>query len=72
MERRKAWTGKACNAMICGTRSVAKASEIVAAAEMVCHATNKMSFPSSLEAASASAKSRVSMPRETAASTSWA
>ena len=46
--------------MIYGARSVTKASETVAAAEVVCHALNEMSFfASSSEAASASARARV-------------
>ena len=36
--------GKARSVVTCGARSVAKASETVAAAEVVCHAPNKMSF----------------------------
>ena len=36
--------GKACSVVTCGARSVAKASESVAAAEVVCHAPNKTSF----------------------------
>ena len=51
--------GKACSAVTCGARSVTKASETVAAAEVVCHALNKMSFfVSSSEAASVSARAR--------------
>ena len=64
--------GKACNAVVCRARSIAKASEIVAATEMVYHAPNKMNFSSSSEAANASARLRVSLSRETATSTSWA
>lgn len=36
--------GKACNAVVCRVRSVAKASEIVPATEVVYHAPNKMNF----------------------------
>jgi hypothetical protein len=51
---------KACSGVIYGARSVTKASETVAAAEVVCHALNEMSFfASSSEAASASARARV-------------
>ena len=43
-----------------GRGSVTKASETVAAAEVVCHALNEMSFfASSSEAASASARAKV-------------
>ena len=53
---------KACSCVIYGARSVTKASETVAAAEVVCHALNEMSFfGSSSEAASASARARVSV-----------
>ena len=52
--------GKACSGVTCGARSVTKASETVVAAEVVCHALNRMSFfASSSEAASASARARV-------------
>jgi hypothetical protein len=52
--------GKACSGMTCGARSVTKASETVVAAEVVCHALNRMSlFANSSEAASASARARV-------------
>jgi hypothetical protein len=52
--------GKACNGVTYGARSVTKASETVAVAEVVCHALNKMSFfVSSSEAGSASARARV-------------
>jgi len=52
--------GKACSGVACGATSVTKASETVVAAEVVCHALNKMSFfASSSEAASALARARV-------------
>jgi hypothetical protein len=51
--------GKACSGVTYGPKSVMKASETVVAAEVVCHALNKMSFfASSSEAASASARAR--------------
>jgi hypothetical protein len=52
--------GKACSGMTYEARSVTKASETVAAAEVVYHALNRISvFASSSEATSASARARV-------------
>jgi hypothetical protein len=36
--------GKACRTVTCRARPVAKASETVVTAEVVCHAPNKMDF----------------------------
>jgi hypothetical protein len=51
--------GKACSGVTCEAKSVTKASKTVAAAEVVYHALNKISFfASSSEAASASIRTR--------------
>jgi len=41
--------GKACSPVRCGARSVAKASDTVAATEVVCHTPNVMSLLKLLE-----------------------